>query len=220
VEAKDAWSLPGVIDFYGTQRQTTKHVYESEFYFLRRLLREGMSILDIGCAQGGFANILGEHLKTFSYTGVDISEAMITEAKKKYPQHQFFTSIETRLPEQLPNFDVVICLGILHLNSNWRSVVAQAWQKTNGALLLDLRETEGETIEDISKSYFKMNFNGQENEARIPYNIINSCEARNELRSICSGHTQLRHYGYLSNVSASAVTPNSKVMMNTYLVER
>jgi SAM-dependent methyltransferase len=221
LEAKSAWSLPSVLNYFQNQRQTTEQVYDSEYLFLKQILKEKMSVLDIGCAQGGFSKILGEHLSEFTYTGIDISQAMIEEAQRKYPEHQFLVCPEGLLPESLPQFDVVLCLGILHLNTKWREVIEEAWKKTRSALLLDLRETDGESLEDIGKSYFKMDFSGTSSEeARIPYNILNSGEALREVKNLCPGFSKLKHYGYLHPVSSSAVTPIPKVMMNTYLIER
>ncbi len=85
----ESWNQPNVVSFFDSHRTTTSDVYPSEWFFLKDQLQEGMSILDIGCAQGGFAGIIGEQLSKFSYTGVDISKAMITKASAKYPQHIF-----------------------------------------------------------------------------------------------------------------------------------
>ena len=57
-------------------------LYLGEKFFLTKLLFERCSVLDIGCAQGGFYKILRSYLKSFSYTGVDSSERMILAAKK------------------------------------------------------------------------------------------------------------------------------------------
>jgi 2-polyprenyl-3-methyl-5-hydroxy-6-metoxy-1,4-benzoquinol methylase len=69
------------MDFFETRRASSDDVYPSEWFFLGERIREGISILDIGCAQGGFAAVIGEHLGTFSYTGVDISSEMVSQGK-------------------------------------------------------------------------------------------------------------------------------------------
>jgi ubiquinone/menaquinone biosynthesis C-methylase UbiE len=222
IDSKAAWSLPSVMDYFANHRKTSAQVYESEWFFLKPLLKEGMSVLDIGCAQGGFAGVLGENLTRFEYTGIDISSTMIGQARQNFPQHQFFVTSENTYP-QIPNqnFDLVLCLGILHLNSCWREMLTEAWQKTRRHLLMDFREHGGTTIEDISKSYFLMNFNGEEKtEAKLPYVILNSGEALDTLKESCKEYSQLKHFGYEHPVSESAVTPVKKVMMNTYLIER
>ena len=85
----ESWSQPNVVDFFDNHRTTTADVYPSEWFFLKGQLHKGMSVLDIGCAQGGFAGIISEELSRFSYTGVDISKAMIAKASAQHPQHTF-----------------------------------------------------------------------------------------------------------------------------------
>ena len=73
-------------EFFSSERKKKNDLYLGEKFFLTKLLFERCSILDIGCAQGGFYKILRSYLKSFSYTGVDSSERMILAAKKKYPK--------------------------------------------------------------------------------------------------------------------------------------
>ncbi len=76
-------------EFFSSERKKKNDLYLGEKFFLTKLLFEKCSILDIGCAQGGFYKILRSYLKSFSYTGVDSSERMILEAKRKYPKANF-----------------------------------------------------------------------------------------------------------------------------------
>lgn len=217
-----AWSLPSVIDFFEGHRATTSEVYPSEWFFLKDLLREGMSVLDIGCAQGGFSAIVGEHLKTFTYTGVDISPAMVERARAKYPAHRFERVGEDDLsPLGGESFDLVLCLGILHLNERWRGMVSEAWKHTRGALLLDLRETSGASLEDKAASYFKMDFNGDSgSELTLPYNVINAGDALRTLEKLCGGSFAFAEFGYRHPVRGSAVSPVTEVLMKTYCIKR
>jgi len=221
-DAGAIWSEAGVPEFYEQHRLTTSDVYPAEWFFLEKILAEGMSILDIGCAVGGFASIFAEHLKDFTYTGLDISPEMIRRAKERNRQHEFHVIEEGDLsPVKGRRFDLVLSLGILHLSPGWRELIADAWQRVGKFLLLDLRETNGPTIEDAARSYFKMDiYTNREGESRLPYNLINSAEAWKTVTDRCSGFTKLRHYGYVGPVSRSAVTPVGEVMMNTYCIEK
>jgi hypothetical protein len=54
-------------------------------------------------------------------------------------------------------------------------------QHCRGTLILDLRETWQDGIEDKARSFFRMDFNGGDAEhsgSRLPYNVINSDFAR------------------------------------------
>ncbi|OAN55023.1 class I SAM-dependent methyltransferase [Magnetospirillum moscoviense] len=212
-----------VVDFFDHERATSAQVYASEWFFLKDLLKDGISVLDVGCAQGGFAGVMAENLKDFRYTGIDISAEMIAKAKTRHPQAEFhhvgesdWSAIAGR------QFDLVLVLGILHLHESWRDTIAQAWAHTAGTLLMDLREHEGPTIEDKAVSSFRMDFGGDEAGAavRLPYVIVNAAEALAVVRRSCDGVSRLSHYGYYHPVSGAAETPVDKVMANVWCAQR
>lgn len=220
-----AWGLPGVLGFFDTARSTTEHVYASEWLFLRDRLRTGMSVLDVGCAQGGFVSVLAEHLRNFSYTGLDVSEAMVERARHRHPTHTFHHVHENQ-PWPLvtgQTYDLVLVLGILHLHMGWRQTLHQAWNRTGSCLLMDLREIPDPTVEDPARSYFRMDFGGgdrQHEETHLPYILVNSAEALSTVQSTCADARRISHYGYVHPVSGSAVTPQRQVMANVWCAER
>lgn len=218
-----SWSQPGIIDFFARERGTTDDVYPSEWFFLKDRLKEGISVLDIGCAQGGFAAILAEHLKDFRYTGIDISPSMIEQAKARYPRQRFLCCPEGDFsPLGDEGFDLVLVLGILHLHESWRQTLAGAWAHCRGALLFDLRETEGPTLEDKSVSWFGMDFSGdsEKPETRLPYIVLNSGEALGEAVRLTEGAAKLARFGYRHPPSQAARTPLSLIMSSAFLAER
>lgn len=82
--------------------------------FVREFVRPsvGERVLDLGC---GPADILN-YLPAVDYWGYDISEAYIKQATSRFSQrgkfhcqHLQFTDLE-----QLPSFDIVLALGLLH----------------------------------------------------------------------------------------------------------
>lgn len=220
----DAWDHPHSLAFFANARSTTTDVYPSEWFFIKDKLREGIRILDVGCAQGGFAAVVSEHLKQFEYTGVDISAHMIDRARARFPQHRFHVVGEgddAALGDA--SFDLVLVLGILHLHETWRATLAAAWRRTRGTLIFDLRESHLPTIEDKSRSWFVMDPDNRSAPAdlpRLPYIIVNSGEALNLVPQLCPGHRKLSRYGYLHDVASSAVTPLPKVMASAYCLER
>ncbi|KKS31197.1 hypothetical protein A2380_03270 [candidate division WWE3 bacterium RIFOXYB1_FULL_43_24] len=74
-----------------------------------------INVLDAGCGNGRFLGFLKERLPKLKikYTGVDISEELLTEARTKYPDGDF---IKDGLLEKLPEgqFDLVVCFGVTH----------------------------------------------------------------------------------------------------------
>ena len=218
-----SWSQPGVLDFFSKERSATGDVYPSEWFFLKDCLKENMSVLDIGCAQGGFASIMSENLKSYRYTGVDISEDMIAKAKLRHPEQRFICSPEGDLSQlDGETFDLVLVLGILHLHERWRTTLESAWNHTGGALLFDLRETEGPTLSDKSISWFGMDFSGDPDqpELRLPYIVLNAGEALGEAMRLTPGAARLSRYGYCHPPSKAARTPLAMIMTSAYLAER
>ena len=218
----ESWNQPNVVSFFDSHRTTTSDVYPSEWLFLKDQLQEGMSILDIGCAQAGFAGIIGEQLSKFSYMGVDISKAMIIKASAKYPHHIFQHVNENDYSALSGKYDMTLVLGILHLHETWRETIKTAWKHTKSVLILDLRETFGKTIEDKTKSYFAMDINGSNGyySEVLPYNLVNTGEALETIVSICSGLEKISYFGYLQDPSNTAVTPVNKIFANVYLIQK
>jgi len=218
------WDESGWPEYYETHRTTAKEVYPSEWFFLKDMLKEGMSVLDIGCAVGGFASVLSEQLQRFEYTGVDISEEMVLRARRKHPQHRFHLVRNADLSVLTDyEFDLVVCLGVLHLTQGWRDLVASAWLHTKTSLILDLRESYVSTIENPAVSYFRVDFllgTGASTTTILPYNIINSSDALGSLIALCKGATRLQHHGYLSAPNRAAVTPAKDILMNTYRIDK
>lgn len=220
----NAWGLPKVLSFFDNHRDTTTEVYPSEWFFLKDCLHEGISVLDVGCAQGGFCNVLAEHLQTFSYTGIDINPSMIDRARLRHPGHEFLCLPEadfSALGER--SFDLVLVLGILHLHESWRQTLAGAWTHCGQVLLCDLRETSGPTIEDKGASCFAMDFNGDDGDSHahslLPYVILNTSDALNAVESLCPNGGVSR-FGYTHTVSPAARTPVREVMTTTYQIRR
>ncbi len=219
-----AWGLSRVVAFFENRRDTTAEVYESEYVFLKRALSDGISVLDIGCAQGGFAGVLAEHLSDFSYTGIDINAEMIDRARSRFPEHTFHQVAEGDFSVlDGTTFDLVLVLGILHLHESWRDTVAAAWGLCQGTLILDLRETWQDGIEDKALSSFRMDFNGGDGEhrnSRLPYNVINSGQAMAEVVRLCPDARLIRQHGYTQAPSAAADTPFERVIAKAYSIER
>ena len=58
IKKKSFWSQKKIIKIYNEDRKNLKDLYYAEKIFLKNCLFENCSILDIGCAQGGFNSII------------------------------------------------------------------------------------------------------------------------------------------------------------------
>jgi len=83
-------------------------------------LKEGMSVLDLGCGTGHLTNQI--HLSGAKVIGVDISQRMITQAKTNYPNLDFFCADAAKL-DLTKQFDVVFSNATLHWIKQSESVV-------------------------------------------------------------------------------------------------
>lgn len=216
-EAKH-WDQPQVVQYFDRDRSTYDHLYPSERFFLDQVLKPGISILDVGCAQGGFYSALADRLgESFAYHGIDISPEMIKKARSRFPK-ALFESVApgTFGSAQEKKYDLVLCLGILHLHLSWRETLSLSWNSAREYLLFDLRESARPTLEDPQISSFAMGASG----LNLPYIVLNTSDALREVEERCYGAKSLNQYGYLGAPSRYAKTPESKVLMKTYLATR
>ena len=82
----EEWSKKSVLDYYSQHRHEVSDLYPSEKIFLPRVLFPGVKVLDVGCASGGFFNIMRTFEPLVEYTGIDLSEIAVIMAQKRYPE--------------------------------------------------------------------------------------------------------------------------------------
>ncbi len=198
------WNDAEAQHFFSSERKKKNDLYLGEKFFLSKTLFENCSILDIGCAQGGFYKILKSFLKSFSYTGIDNSEKMIIRAKKKYPNANFYFIKNNNFKLLKKKYDIVIIFGVLHLTPEWKQMLINSRNLFKKFLLFDLRETNLKTIENnVSKSFLSFN---HKKKTKIPYNIINSNEATDLIKKkFISNIYKLSYHGKISNLAKSKI---------------
>lgn len=78
------------------------------------------SVLDVGCGTGDLYPFLKTRNKGISYTGVDISTAMIEKAKQKWPKANFVYNdfMSPNFPEINCQYDYVFGIGSFNLKVN------------------------------------------------------------------------------------------------------
>ncbi|MFA5878302.1 MAG: class I SAM-dependent methyltransferase [Candidatus Staskawiczbacteria bacterium] len=83
----------------------------------------GDKVLDLGCGNGRLFSVLKE--KGIEYVGMDNSEGLIEEAKRRFPKASFKVGGLLTLPFPEDTFDKVYCIATLHhIPSNELRVVA------------------------------------------------------------------------------------------------
>ena len=81
-----------------------------EVKFLFDYAKDGERVLDLGCGNGRFSNYLGK----VDYVGIDFSEGMIKEAKKRFPEKRFLVDEAFNLPFEENYFDKVYGIAVIH----------------------------------------------------------------------------------------------------------
>lgn len=73
-------------------------------------------LLDVGCATGELIGYLGGRFPGLSFTGVDVFEELLAEARKLAPCATFLRSSALELPEALHGaFDIVTAIGCMSI---------------------------------------------------------------------------------------------------------
>jgi len=162
----NSWSQKKIIKYISENRKNYNDLYLGEKILLNEYFKKGCSVLDVGCAQGGFVNILSQIEKKFSYLGIDYNEEMLAIAKKKQPNYKFINIKKNNFSKYInQKFDLVIIFGILHLNKDWKKIIKEGYKLTKKYLIFDLRESN----KKISKNIY---LNLGNSKKKIPYNVI------------------------------------------------
>ncbi len=82
-----------------------------DFTILEQYINKGERILDLGCGNGRFKEIVGTKA---DYYGTDVSEKLIEIAKTRYPNGKFVVTQPLDLPFENDFFDKIFCLAVLH----------------------------------------------------------------------------------------------------------
>jgi 2-polyprenyl-3-methyl-5-hydroxy-6-metoxy-1,4-benzoquinol methylase len=90
--------------------------------FIKKYIKDGDDILDIGCGNGRLFGVLSENGSptssvAFNYTGIDVSEKLINEAKNKFLNSKYnpnFLVNDILNLNYINKFDVVFCIAVLN----------------------------------------------------------------------------------------------------------
>lgn len=221
VQYARSWSSRNAVNYYTAHRDTVDELYPSERYFIKDLLRKGSSLLDIGCAAGGFSKIAKGCNKGLEYTGVDISPDMIRQARRRFPRERFYLSDGENLDFADDSFDICVSLGVLHMTEAWKRLLAEAWRVCRDTLLFDLRLVDRGGVCDPKISYQRMEFGGRwDGTSKAPYIVVNVAEALRVIKGLEPKVKTLKSYGYWHRVSAATVSTFDEVYMSVFCLEK
>jgi len=127
-KVKEHGAVSRGVDWNGKESQYLR------FDVLSNIFKEksDFSMLDYGCGYGEFLNYLDKtHYKNISYTGFDLSDEMITQAKLKFPKKCF-----TNKTPYNNTYDYTILSGTLHVklkndNDTWKNHIIKTLDHLN-----------------------------------------------------------------------------------------
>lgn len=212
------WSSESAIDYYAQNRHEIKDLYPSEKVFLPRVLFPGATVLDVGCASGGFFNIMRSFEPHIEYTGVDLSEKAVELAKERYPEARFMVTNGFSLPFDDNTFDVVHCTSIFNNEPNYQAMIEEMYRVSNRFVIADIR-----LLKDIGsqqKAVYNIQFNGQSVEATVPYVVNDADEVVNFVLGLEPTPKALRGTGYFHQVAKEVATRHDEVCMAMLLIQK
>jgi SAM-dependent methyltransferase len=206
------WATSESLEFYRAKRANVADLYDSEREFLPPLLPQVASVLDVGCATGGFSRIMRAFNPRLRYIGVDVIPEFIRQAQRDYPESEFHVTDGIGFPPEVPPIvDLVHSSGVLHVNTHHAKMLAEMWARAGRYLLCDFRLTSGPSVQGTIRLP-----GGSE----LPYFVLNAAEQLSILKSLDPAPTRITIRGYVHPPSSRATLPVTAVTMAFFLLEK
>lgn len=221
-----AWNLEEAISYYERLRNKPEDIYESERVFFFPLLRKIGSVLDVGCAAGGFYNIIKTVNPGINYTGIDVSEKMIHAAKNLFPGTDFKLTAGDKIDFPDNSFDLVFSLGVLNHVLDYKSFISECFRVSKKYCLIDLPRllprphafSEKPSFM-LLKDRFHSNRPIDSLETKVPYVLEDAAEVFSFLKNGLKAPKILAK-GYFGKCDKSAILPVEEVCFAVVCIEK
>lgn len=212
------------LEYWSTHRSKISELYRSEQHFFAKILPTVGSVLDLGCAAGGSLLFSRELNPNVKYTGLDISQELISVAKKRFQSEKFVEFMYfdgEALPKDSSSVDLCFSFGVFHHLANWQVMAEEFLRVSSKYVLFDLRLWDQPSLINDKNSFQKIALGGEwDGKTVVPYNI----QSFNEVFEYCSNlkehYISTKLFGYYAKPTPLAVTPAQKVLMLAVLLEK
>ena len=214
------WEHRNAVEFYSKYRQHVEDLYPSEREFLPPALKPGITVLDVGCAAGGFYNIMRTLEPGIQYTGMDISQASIEHARETYPDATFQVGTGTDLPFPDNSFDLVHSTGVCVHERQCLKLISELYRVSKNLVIVDVRLHKGAKPMDIQDSHLRIEFEGEFDGAVTPYVVVDPEDTVRTIVSVRPTPKRVDATGYFHDVSPLARTAYKEVFMAIFRIEK
>jgi SAM-dependent methyltransferase len=215
LEQQRAWSSKESLEFYRRHRQTPDDLYPSERFFLPAVVPQVASMVDVGCAAGGFSAVVKSFNPRIRYVGVDVERNFVAAAKADHPDSEFVLGDGIHFDTPPGTFELAHSSGVLHVNLRYREMIDAMWAQTSRFLLCDLRLTRFTPEVGRMISPF-----GEREAVSLPYIVLAVQDAIDLFTSLKPAPVRLQVKGYRHSANATATLANPDVIMAFFLAEK
>lgn len=207
-----------LIAFYSHHRSRLEDLYPSERRFLPWLASRAESVLDTGCAAGGFSNIWRHYRPDIVYTGVDFSQSLVEAAGRLHPDLRFLRgnlAEGVELPERYAA--VVQALGWLNWEVEYGRALPELWRLTDRYLFLDVRlvADEGKAVIGRQKLALVGAWDGQTTTPYVTVAWPRFASVLIDLRPV-----RLLGYGYWGKPAETVMGIDHAICFAAFVLER
>lgn len=217
--SKNSWGFKNVTSFYSKNRNKTSDLYRSEKVLLKKIKIKIRSILDFGCAAGGFNSIFNKIFKDISYTGIDFDKEMIKLSKKNYSKKTKFI-LSNNIPNKIKKHDLVFSTGVMNHVKNYQNVITKMINKSKYYTFVDCPRLHNKR-KIVAKMDLSKRFDGVKKKNIVNYYVEN---LNNFLRfiKILNYKNNLNIYFYIENLpySKKYINLKNKIYFLTILFEK
>ncbi|MFB3785609.1 MAG: class I SAM-dependent methyltransferase [bacterium] len=214
------WSdHPDLVSFYTRNRNQPEDLYKSEKRFLPELAKRSDSVLDVGCAAGGFARIWRHYNPAVAYTGVDVSRALIERARQEQLDRVRFVQGDMSEGLSLPGryAHTVQALGCLHWEPKYEASLRELWRLTDRFLFFDIRLASG--LEGEIRGRQKLELSGPwDGSTTTPYIVVDWAGFVKLIRGL--NPRMILCYGYMGHPARSVMHVERSVCFAAFVLEK